>query len=171
MMEKMFKFKQVEIESVKFREKTRAITASRTIEDIALGMITGLGSSKQNRSQDNINETSSSSSDTSKNNSEPGFHKKHTRGNRLMSKNRKTEKFIDDASSSDSGLSLERRQNFKNEKMHLKFRNKTDPLVCSDVIFHMINESLNRIEPITYGFAREANILTGLVEHLTSTER
>ena len=35
----------------------------------------------------------------------------------------------------------------------------------------MINESLNRIEGYTYGFAREANALTSLVEHFSSGER
>ena len=66
-------------------------------------------------------------------------------------------------SSSDSNAAddfYERKANFK-AKVRL---NKRDPLLCSDIIFQMINDSLKCIEPVIYGFAREADVLLSLVE-------
>lgn len=42
---------------------------------------------------------------------------------------------------------------------------------CSDIIFAVLNESLNRIEPIVYGFTQEAHILNSIVETISISER
>ena len=72
---------------------------------------------------------------------------------------------------SDAELEYEDRQNFKNKYQYLKFRDKKQQLICSDVIFQMMNEALNRLEPVVYGFAREADCLINLVEMFSSGER
>lgn len=54
----------------------------------------------------------------------------------------------------------EHKENFK-AKVRL---NKADPILCSDIIFQMINESLKCIEPVIYGFAREADSLLEIVD-------
>ena len=52
----------------------------------------------------------------------------------------------------------------------IKIRMGKEKLYCSDVIFQIINDSLKRIEPVVYGFAREADILSRLVEEGVMTK-
>lgn len=46
-----------------------------------------------------------------------------------------------------------------------------ESLVCSDITFAILNEALNRIEPIVYGFSQEAKVLNAIVETISIRER
>jgi Mg2+ and Co2+ transporter CorA len=46
-----------------------------------------------------------------------------------------------------------------------------ESLTCSDIVFVILSESLNRIEPIVDGFKREAHTLNSIVETISISER
>lgn len=52
-----------------------------------------------------------------------------------------------------------------------KREEECDGLVASDIIFALINDSLNRIEPIVYGFHNESKALNADIEKRKATER
>ena len=118
------------------------------------------------RSEDNVLDSSESSlSSNQSNKSQPmNMVQSHAAKTPLEFANDMREK----SQSTDSNAAddfYERKANFK-AKVRL---NKKDPLLCSDIIFQMINDSLKCIEPVIYGFAREADILLSLVEDVNMT--
>ena len=44
-------------------------------------------------------------------------------------------------------------------------------MICTDLIFAILNDSLNRIEPIVFGFESESEALNKDIEQRKSTER
>jgi len=49
--------------------------------------------------------------------------------------------------------------------------NQCEALVCTDVIFALLNDTFNKTEPIVHGFKREAILLNNTIDRRKAHER